>query len=311
MAVIYGTNGQDLISGTLTPDTLNGWDVNNEPGDEGPSSDFDIIFAGAGDTANGGNGNDWLYGAGANVTINGGNGSDLISIDGSAANDVIDGGAGTDQLTANAIYAGTAGSTISIADSTVEQVLPNGTRFVNIEQLSYTGDSGKDVLTGGAFQDRLDGYFGDDILEGGGGGDHLFGGAGVDTIVYTHSSAGVNVSISGVFGSASGGEATGDTIMDVENIWGSEFDDQLTGSNLSNQLLGNGGDDTLKGLEGNDILNGGAGTDTAIFVGAAASYTTAYNAATGELFISGGTDGTDVVKDIEVFQFLDGTKDIC
>jgi Ca2+-binding RTX toxin-like protein len=308
MAVIFGTNGQDTIHGTSAPETLNGWDANNTPGNEGPSTDFDLVFAGPGDIANGGNGNDWLYGAGANVTINGGDGSDLITIDGSAANDVIDGGAGFDKLTANAMYAGTAGSNISIADPTVEQFLANGTRFVNIEQLSYMGDSGTDVLTGGAFQDQLDGYLGNDILEGGAGGDHLFGGGGVDTIVYGNSSAGVNVSISGVFGSASGGEASGDTIMDVENIWGSEFGDQLTGSDQANELRGNGGDDVLKGLGGNDILNGGAGTDTAVFVGAAASYTTAYNAVTGELFVSGGTDGRDIVKDIEVIQFSDGTK---
>jgi hemolysin type calcium-binding protein len=55
------------------------------------------------------------------------------------------------------------------------------------------------------------------------------------------------------------GEATGDgadSLAQVENVKGSEFDDRIVGSLRSNVLLGSGGKDVIDG-------RGGPGRDTA------------------------------------------------
>ncbi len=96
---------------------------------------------------------------------------------------------------------------------------------------------------------------------------------------------------------------------DIENGVGGSNNDNLTGNALGNLLNGLGGDDTLNGGAGNDTIIGGSGTgDMAVYSGAFASYSVSYNSATGTFTISGGTDGTDTVTGVELFQFSDGTK---
>ncbi len=122
------------------------------------------------------------------------------------------------------------------------------------------GLSGNDVLSGGAGNDNLQGGDGDDVLEGGAGADALNGGAGVDTIRYARSSAAVTINLA--TGAASGGDAAGDTLTDIENIVGSIIGgDSLTGSSGNNQLFGLDGNDTLDGGAGHDVLVGGKGHD--------------------------------------------------
>ena len=58
------------------------------------------------------------------------------------------------------------------------------------------------------------------------------------------------------------GDAAGDTYTNIERIFGSGHDDDLTGSDGNDVLIGNGGDDFLTGGLGNDSLNGGAGVDS-------------------------------------------------
>ena len=62
----------------------------------------------------------------------------------------------------------------------------------------------------------------------------------------------------------SGGDATGDTLIDVENVTGSDQNDQLAGNDTDNILFGRRGDDTIIGGAGNDLLIGGRGADALI-----------------------------------------------
>jgi Ca2+-binding RTX toxin-like protein len=123
------------------------------------------------------------------------------------------------------------------------------------------GMRGNDTLGGGAGRDRLEGWEDNDVLKGGGGADTLDGGAGIDTASYFDSPEGVNVLLD--LGHASGGDAAGDVLSGIENLTGSDHDDQLWGTDAhANVLNGGKGNDILKGGGGADTLWGGIGADT-------------------------------------------------
>ncbi len=116
-------------------------------------------------------------------------------------------------------------------------------------------------MIGSDYADTLTGDTGANVLEGGGGADILDGGAGTDTASYAGSSAGVTVDLGA--GTASGGDAQGDVLSNIENLTGSAYADTLTGDTGANVLDGGAGDDTLYGGAGDDSLRGGLGDDTA------------------------------------------------
>jgi len=165
------------------------------------------------------------------------------------------------------------------------------------------GNPGNDTIFGGRGADRIFGDAGNDLLDGGPGADHLDGGPGIDTATYVASAAGVTVSL--LTGSGSGGEAAGDTLVDVENLIGSAFADVLSGNDAANQFEGGGGNDTFIGGRGNDTIFGGDGNDLNIwnngdgsdfFDGGAGSDTQQVNGApnAGDTFTV-GTSGNQVV----------------
>jgi Ca2+-binding RTX toxin-like protein len=63
-------------------------------------------------------------------------------------------------------------------------------------------------------------------------------------------------------GTASGGDAQGDRLMNIENVSGSRHDDTIVGDGAANVLYGDFGDDTLFGGGGADTLHGHFGDDT-------------------------------------------------
>jgi serralysin len=121
------------------------------------------------------------------------------------------------------------------------------------------GGSSNDLLFGGEGTDWLFGGRGDDVLIGGTGADLLYGGLGTDTASYEDSTTGVLVSLE--TGAGYSGTAAGDHLYEIENLYGSAFNDTLYGDAGANRLDGAAGNDALVALDGNDALAGGAGND--------------------------------------------------
>jgi Ca2+-binding RTX toxin-like protein len=127
------------------------------------------------------------------------------------------------------------------------------------------GGGGNDILTGGAGVDVIFGENGNDTLIGGIGDDSLDGGNGFDTIDFSAETGGINVDLlvavsgTGEIGQSVAPVAGTDTIRNVENIIGSNFNDTLFGASANETLTAGAGNDTLNGRGGTDTFDGGAG----------------------------------------------------
>jgi serralysin len=110
--------------------------------------------------------------------------------------------------------------------------------------------SGNDSVSALAGNDYVTLYGGNDIVSGGIGNDTIR----FDTIL------GVDISLS--VATAQTTAVGRKTLISVENVVGSKFDDTITGNSSANNLFGEGGNDRLNGLGGDDYLVGGTGDDT-------------------------------------------------
>jgi serralysin len=190
------------------------------------TTNSDILNAADGVTS----GDDYVYGGDGHDTIRGlGGGDNLFGDDGrdrlfgGTGNDWLEGGEGNDDL--------------------------------------FGGDN-DDYLWGDEGDDELYGEDNDDYLDGGAGADTLEGGVGIDTAGYLGSPAGVFVSLYETYGGAWWGDAEGDWLNGIENLWGSKFNDVLWGNNYQdNALNGFQGNDILRGFGGDDSIDGGDGHD--------------------------------------------------
>jgi serralysin len=222
------------------------------------------------ENARGGAGNDTIVGNAAINQLLGNGGADTL--EGGLGADILDGGTGFDFASyANA----TSGLTLFMGGGTFNSGEANGDTHTSIEGLigsqfsdiigadanynELRGLNGNDFIYGRAGVDTLLGGDGNDVLDGGLDGDVLRGEAGIDVAYYRDATATVTASL---LTGGTGGEATGDTYFDIENIWGSRFGDVLTGDNNGGQVYGFEGNDTLSGLGGDDFFYGGEGLDT-------------------------------------------------
>lgn len=138
----------------------------------------------------------------------------------------------------------------------------------------YTeGTSRADTITGNASSDYIKGLAGLDIINGGGGNDYIEGGTspmggllpeilnggdGNDTAGYINATGSVTVNL--LLGLATGPDGL-DTLLNFENVVGSNYTDTITGNNGNNVFMGMDGDDTINGADGNDKFYGGPGND--------------------------------------------------
>lgn len=244
---------------------------------------------------------DVLTGNAADNDLTGGGGDDVMS--GGLGNNRLTGGQGADTAS---YAAAAAGVTVNLGLTTAQNTIGAGTdTLATIENLTgsafadtltgstlanlLTGGAGNDALDGGNGNDTLDGGAhndvlaggigndtvlggtGDDLLGGGNGSNLLDGGAGFDTISYAAAGGAVTVSLSETGPQAIAFLNSTDTLVSIEQLIGSAFNDQLTGGATASTLRGGNGNDrlmagtgnaTLYGDDGSDILWGGTGIDT-------------------------------------------------
>lgn len=331
---INGTDGNDVIAAYGGIDSVNGLSGNDR-----------LFGMDGGDALNGGSGNDQLWGMEGADALNGGTGFDTayytnstagVALDvttggtggdaagdtftsierfvGSRFNDILDGGNSNDILygyLGNDIMNGGGGlDTLHGQDG--DDTINGGSGSDRI----YGGD-GNDILNGGSGNDRIfggdgtntiNGDAGNDTLFGGSGADAFDGGEGVDRVLYSTATSGVHVFLS-MGGSTGDGDAFLDTFTNVENIYGTHFNDiivgdgdanllvgldgndQINGDDGNDRLIGGDGSDRLEGGNGNDTLVGQAGSDTFVFSGSFAS-----NINFGIDRIIDFTDGVDIIE---------------
>ncbi|MGX1089152.1 Ca2+-binding RTX toxin-like protein [Pseudomonas sp. AP3_22 TE3818] len=211
-----------------------------------------LIWTDAGSVIiDGGAGNDTLTGGRANDHLNGGAGND--SLNGAAGADRLIGGDGSDLY-----YVDNAGDIVSETNATastggtdsVYSFLGAYTLGDNIENLRLLA-TGAANGTGNSLNNVIDAGAGNNVLD---------GGAGIDTMSYAYATAAVTANLGLTTAQATGGSGS-DTLLNFENLTGSNFHDTLTGNAAANVLNGGLGNDSLNGAAGADRLIGGDGSD--------------------------------------------------
>ena len=245
---------------------------------------------------------EWARGGDFNDTLVGGANA-LERLMGGIGNDFIDGGSMTGVNYAAFQIAGTAASAF----------IENGTGIAFND-----GQGGTDTLVninglwGSNFNDTLTGGLGDQWFRGGGGSDIINGGGNTDTVSYASDPNGVTVNLAiGMatdgWGGIRGLQGT-DTLTNIENVDGSDYNDRIIGDFNANRLDGGAGNDTLRGSGGNDTIDGGAGIDRLDFSSASAGISFTLNQGTNPgdpvngLWSTGalpGGIGTDSYKNME------------
>ncbi len=199
----------------------------------------------------------------------------------------------------NIEFAVVVGENLTIRGGAGQNILFAGAGSQNIllgedDDELYGGD-GDDVVGSEGGNDQLHGDAGNDSVFGGGGNDILWGGIGDDTIdggtsVDTASfadAAGVTVDLRKQGKAQDTGGSDRDLLRNIENLAGSDYNDQLTGDKGNNVLEGGGG---------NDALDGGKGHDTASYASATAGVTVRLGSKKAQ---DTGGAGIDRLKSIE------------
>lgn len=195
------------------------------------------------------------------------------------------------------------GSFIAYAGGKGVEVIPSGGGTPTLA--SFTGDSpdwqplppctisgtsANDLLQGTPGNDVICAGAGDDRVDGGGGDDILLGETGTDTLAFDVAGPGVRVDLQR---GLTTGQGTA-RVIGVENVIGTNADDELRGNLAANELTGGDGADALSGDDGPDTLDGGSGTDTVVGTGIMK-----LDLAVGTLEESGATDSLSGIENAQ------------
>ena len=173
------------------------------------------------------------------------------SFAGAGGNDTIDGGANPQGLGDIVGYGSSpSGVTVNLETGVANDGFGTVDTLTNIEVVN--GSRFADALTGSSLGNELfEGGGGDDLIDGGGNVGSGFG----DFVQYGgFATSGISVNLS--LGTASDGLGGTDTLVNIEWVNASRFNDTVIGDANRNLLRGFGGNDTIYGGDGNDQLEG-------------------------------------------------------
>lgn len=237
MAIILGSNSQDLLQGTAEDDLISG-----DGGDDtllGNAGD-DIIFGRQGqDILDGGEGDDILDGGDGDDVLNGGDGNDLL--EGEQGLDIFIGSTGNDVLSDVNGFSTVDYTELSEAITLQAGVINKGsagTDVLLISELVVIGPVG--------FANTIDPSTG------------LISPVSIDVDLSTNRFT---------FKDIPGGSDFTLGIENFVNVTGSSLNDVIKGNDQDNVLIGGGGNDLFIGTAGNDIYSGGDGIDTIDYTG--------------------------------------------
>lgn len=296
--VIEGAAGDDVLDGGAGSDT-----ISYASASAGVAINLSLLMAqntlGAGiDTISG---FENLLGSAFNDTLTG-DGNDN-SITGGAGNDTISGGGGID--TADYSSA-TSGVTVSLSQTSSQYT--GGAGYDTLSSMeNLRGSKYNDTLNGSSGANSLFGGEGSDTLWGGAGDDLLDGGAGSDRASYSGAASAVTVDLS-LSGSQNTLGAGVDTLVSIERLVGSSFNDTLKGSLEANTIDGGSGNDLIEGGDGDDSIIGGSGTDTVTYASATAGVTVNLALATTQNTVGAGADTITTVENLTGSAFDDTLK---
>jgi Ca2+-binding RTX toxin-like protein len=308
---LSGMGGADTLYGGVGNDTLTDDGIGAAQLDGGSGNDS-IILTGRDtnwDTYIGGSGSDtlvWSGPAGSRMDVNLELGGNLGYVEGTITSR--SSGTGFENVTAtgtNQIYVYmsndnniiTGGSTLNdwvdfrYAQGGIKANISGADYSLNghnVAANSATGGSGNDTLiaidnlyAGSQWDDTLIGSTTDNWIRGYYGNDYIDGGAGNDTWYIDWSGNAVTASLltatqNTTMGIIMTGDAAGDTIVNMENIY-SSYADSLYGNEAANNLYGRG---LIEGFIGADIIRGTGTLATASYVNAGNSYLAGLNITT-------------------------------
>ncbi|WP_440967260.1 DUF4347 domain-containing protein [Massilia sp. GER05] len=243
---------------------------------------------------------DKLTGNGADNALMGGAGDDVLAggggadrLNGDAGDDTLDGGSGSDTLGggdgSDTYYVDNAGDIVietnASAAGGIDEVVASASHVLglNVENLTLLG--GTINGTGNALAN---------LIIAGSGVNAIDGGAGIDTLSFETATTSGTTGVALALGAAgvkttAAGISGADTVVNIENLIGSDYNDTLSGNAGVNVIHGGEGNDVLNGMGGNDVLFGGAGSDAFVF-------TTALSATANVVRIEDFSKGEDKLR---------------
>ena len=234
-------------------------DVDGSPFDDvvvGDASRNAFYLGRGNDEAELGGGNDYFDGGSGDDTGDGGDGDDEFTGGGGA--DDVDGGTGTDLVYLNSQDVGvTVDLSAGTSVGSESEVVAN---FENVQTTrradNVVGTEGSNEIFTFGGDDTIDAGAGDDAISAGGGDNQIDGGEGVDLVSYDEE---VDADLqTGVATHVSFSDVTStDSLVLVESLHGSFYEDILRGNDVPNVLHGLEGDDEIDGRGGDDELRGG------------------------------------------------------
>jgi Ca2+-binding RTX toxin-like protein len=224
---------------------------------------------------------------------------------GNQGNDTIDGGSGIHNTVAydSEVEIGSFNYALGVQEFGTQGVVVNLATGVATDSFGDTDTLIRiDDVRATRFADALTGSAGDNQFWGLAGNDTLDGGAGNDSVFYGEDSsrggtAGALVDLRA--GTATDGFGNHDTLISIENVYGTAEADAFYGNSTANLLFGYGGDDSLYGGAGDDTMLGGSGVD--IVVGGAGD---------DELWGGDGADTLDGGDGIDLVRYLDSESGV-